>query len=225
MSNDDPQPWGDVGRDVYRELLERRGLDPDTEPSAAPGVDPFWEQAQANLAATIPARFAAACPDTPRVAQWVTRFNHDPRSCPSMLLTGMPGTGKTWQLLGALRAVVEHAAARHRTVPYRMVTHPRLNDLVRVKQDDSHQEALEPFESASLLLLDDLGAGKQTDWNGDCLYRLVDHRWFHSLPTIYATNLSLSALTVAIGERVVSRVVDGYVVPFEGPDRRRGGVR
>jgi DNA replication protein DnaC len=64
----------------------------------------------------------------------------------------------------------------------------------------------------------------QKEWTSDCLYRLIDHRWFHSLPTVYATNLSLVALKEAIGERVVSRVLDGLVVRFTGDDRR-GGVR
>lgn len=225
MTSEDIPSFGEVARDVYRELLERRGLDPETAPEEpAPPLDPFREQAQANLAATIPARFANARADHPTVARWVQRFNADPRTAPSMLLSGVPGTGKTWQLLGALRAVVTFAADHQRVVRYRMVTHPRLNDQLRPKADNSHETALDPYESADLLLLDDLGAGKQTDWTGDCLYRLVDHRWFNSLPTIYATNLGMTALKEAIGERVVSRVADGIVVPFTGTDRR-GGVR
>lgn len=226
-TNDDLAAWGDIGRDVYRELMERRGLNPDRPPRVTdrPEPDPYWDQARANLAATIPARFADARPDHPQVAKWVERFNTDPRSAPSMLLVGKPGTGKTWQMLGALRAVVESAAARQRLVRYRMVTHPRLNDQLRPKADGSHESALEPCESAHLLLLDDLGAGRQSDWAGDCLYRLVDHRWFHSLPTVYATNLGMEALGEAIGDRVLSRIVDGMVVPFTGEDRRRRVAR
>ena len=225
MTTDDIPSWGDLGDEVFRELLGRRGLDPENPPEApATTVDPFREQAEANLATTIPARFAAARADNPKVAEWVRRFNADPHNAPSMLLAGMPGTGKTFQMLGALRAVVTHAADRHRLVRYRMVTHPRLNDKLRPKADDSHETALEPYEEADLLLLDDLGAGRQTDWNADCLYRLVDHRWFNSLPTIYATNLSWTALKEAIGDRVVSRVSDGLVVQFTGPDCR-GGAR
>lgn len=225
MTTDDIPSWGAIGDEVFRDLLGRRGLDPENPPEApAATVDPFREQAEANLAATIPARFAAARADNPRVARWVERYNADPRTAPSLFMFGEPGTGKTFQMLGALRAVVMHAADRQRLVRYRMVTHPRLNDKLRPKADNSHETALDPYEETDLLLLDDLGAGKQTDWTGDCLYRLVDHRWFNSLPTIYATNLDLDALKDAVGDRVVSRVLDGMLVEFTGPDRR-GGAR
>ena len=223
MTND-PASWGEIGQDVYRDMLARRGLHPTTTPQAAPRPepDPYLDNAQASLAATIPARFATAQPDHPQVTRWVREFNTDPRATPSMLLAGPPGVGKTWQMLGALRAVVTHAATNHRLLRYRMVTHPALNDELRPKTDGSHEAALDAYLAADLLLLDDLGAGRQTEWAADCLYRLVDHRWFHGQPTLYATNLDLDELEDTIGNRVMSRVCDSVTVLLDGPDRRAG---
>lgn len=174
----------------------------------------------AVLDARIPVRFAGARVDHPQVAAWVRRYLDNPAGCPSLVLAGNTGTGKTWLCWAALRAAVEGLAASGRRVMWRAVTHPDLNASQRVKADGSHNTALHDFMAAELLMLDDLGAGKNTDWTEDTLYRLVDYRWSHNLPTIYSTNLVPKQLVDTVGERVVSRLGDAVRVQIVGGDRR-----
>lgn len=169
-------------------------------------------------------RFADATADHPEVLTWVQRYLTDPSACPSLVLVGPTGVGKTWQAWGALRAIITTLAASGRGLVWRAVTHPDLNDKLRPKPDGSHAWALDRYLRAELLLVDDLGAGKQTDWTGDSLFRLVDGRWSHQLPTIYSTNLTQQQLADAVGDRVVSRLADSMRVQLCGSDRRWEGA-
>lgn len=178
------------------------------------------EQAAAVLAARIPPRFAVAVVDKAEVGAWVQRYLTDPDGAPSLVLTGPTGVGKTHQAWAAVRAVVEGRARAGKGVRWRATTHPDLNAEMRPKPDGSHAFALEPYLAAELLLFDDLGAGKQSDWTGDSLHRLVDHRWAYRLPTIYSTNLTRRQLIEAVGDRVVSRLADAEHVAIKGGDRR-----
>ena len=213
--------------DEAARILRQRGIDPDDYDLPAREFDPaHWrvEQQELALDAAIPARFAQVEPTLLAVLGWVERFVSDPRRAPSVLLTGPTGSGKSHQAYGALRAAVLRCVTRGRNVTWRAVTHPDLNAELRPRPDGG-SVGLDRYLGADLLLLDDLGAGRQTEWTGDSLHRLVDHRWSNALPTIYTTNLNARDLTAAVGARVVSRVGDGLLVVMEGPDRRRGGGR
>jgi DNA replication protein DnaC len=206
----------------YLEILARRGVDPAlaVEPPPFDPVAHRLENANAVLAATIPGRFADATVTDRTVAEWVNRFLADPATTPSLFLSGATGVGKSWLMWAALRDIMLERARRGEGLAFRATSHPDLNDRLRPKSDGSHGQALDPFLSAELVLLDDLGAGKQSAWTGDSLYRLVDHRWANCLPMIFTTNLPLAALTEAVGDRVVSRLGDAVRVAVRGDDRR-----
>lgn len=73
-----------------------------------------------------------------------------------------------------------------------------------------------------LLLLDDLGAAKTSEWTEELTYRLINHRYEHMLPTLITTNLPTAELRTALGDRVASRLAEMTErVILTGPDRRR----
>jgi len=200
----------------------------DHHASSAPTVDPVEfraSQARAVLASRVPAMFADATVEHPAVADWVRRYLADPTSVRSLLLSGPTGVGKTHHAWALLRQVVEGRAQAGKGLLWRFTSHPGLNDELRPKPDGRHAYALEPYLAAELLVLDDLGAGKQSEWTGDSLHRLVDHRWQHRLVTVYSTNLTAQQLTDAVGDRVVSRLADAERVVIKGDDRRWTGAR
>lgn len=78
------------------------------------------------------------------------------------------------------------------------------------------------FTDPQLLVIDDLGLTKVTEWTLERLYLVVNKRWLDAKPTIVTTNLEPADLKVAIGERTFDRLVHGATaVRFEGDSRRR----
>lgn len=210
--------------EIAAEVVARRGIDLNAQVQEPEPFDPDrfrLAQAEAVLADIIPGRFRDATTTHPVVLGWAERFLTRATGCPSLVLIGEPGTGKTYTAYAVLRAVVIAAVKAGKPVYFKAVRHPDFNDMLRPKQDGSHEHALDPYLSAELLLFDDIGAGKQSDWTADSLYRLVDHRWSEDLPTIYTTNASQGQLATAVGERIVSRLSDATMVLLNGPDRRK----
>lgn len=68
---------------------------------------------------------------------------------------------------------------------------------------DSERE-LAVVSRCSLLVLDDLGAAKASDWTEEITYRLVNRRYNHMLPTLITTNLRIGDLRAYLGDRVAS---------------------
>jgi DNA replication protein DnaC len=178
------------------------------------------EQAREVLSRRIPARFVNARADNPQVARWAAQFVADPTGARSLLISGPTGTGKTHQCWGAIRAIVEGLATQGRSLDWRATTHPDMNSDLRPKVDGSHHGVLERLMRVDLLMLDDLGAGKSTDWTEDTLYRLIDHRWSNNRPTMFSTNLPPKTLANTVGERIMSRLGDAIKVAITGEDRR-----
>ena len=89
----------------------------------------------------------------------------------------------------------------------------------------------------TLLLLDDLGAWKMTDWMNDTLFYILNSRYLSKRATLITTNhqdvdkekvMAADSLTrreflvERIGQRLRSRLMEMcVVVPMHGPDFRR----
>lgn len=72
-----------------------------------------------------------------------------------------------------------------------------------------------------LLILDDLGAEKITEWAEETLYAIVNKRYEEMLPTIFTSNLNLEELAGRLGDRIVSRIAGSCdVVELQGKDKR-----
>ncbi len=99
-----------------------------------------------------------------------------------------------------------------------------LEDLRRYyhTQDEETGEQLEAVMKCKLLIIDDIGAEKPTDWVTERLLSIINTRVNNQLSTIYTSNLSIEQLKNTLGVRVASRIL-GTVEEIElfGVDRRR----
>lgn len=72
-----------------------------------------------------------------------------------------------------------------------------------------------------LLILDDIGAEKPSEWVRETLFLLVNHRYEHKLPTIMTTNCAMDELDTKLGGRIVSRISEvSTCIKYEDIDRR-----
>lgn len=77
-------------------------------------------------------------------------------------------------------------------------------------------------KAPKLLLLDDIGAERPSDWVRERLYSLINFRSANKLSTIYTSNCSPEDLELSLGARCSSRILgDSLIVNFKGIDRRR----
>lgn len=212
----------------HREILERlariSGLslaELTAEPVAKPApFDPAAHRvrcASAALDALLPSRYRHVAVQHPRVQDWIRDAQNGGTG--SLLLAGPIGRGKTCEAYGALRSVVlERAAIGPRSPSWATATHAALNDAARPGNG-----GIREFLAADLVLIDDLGAARVTEWNADVLYQVIDTRWANERPVIATTNLDPDELSAMIGERLVDRIFGmcSRIVHLDGPVSRR----
>jgi DNA replication protein DnaC len=178
--------------------------------------------------AAVPPRYRHATATVPAVQAWADLVAADPTTAGSLLLTGTTGTGKTHQAYGALRRIAEAGPSVYEI---RATTAADMYGLLRPKGSErGAEEELRRLARVPLLVLDDLGSAKATEWTEEVTYRLINERYNACRPTLYTSNLPARSdgapdLASALGERIVSRLSqDTTVVPMTGPDRRRSAA-
>jgi DNA replication protein DnaC len=218
------------------ELAERHPHTPagpiDDEPTPdEPGHPEYHRRRRAEWAlsrwtAATPPRYRQATTTHPDIQQWADNVGTDPETAGSLLLTGTTGTGKTHQAYGALRRIAEAGPHRYEIIA---TTAADMYGLLRPKGSERGTEAeLTRLARIPLLLLDDLGSAKASEWTEEVTYRLINERYNACLPSIYTSNLPATSpdgrdITSALGERIASRLSqDTHVVAITGPDLRRG---
>lgn len=132
--------------------------------------------------------------------QWLDRDFPNNRG---MVISGSVGRGKTG--LAVALAYIVHMQG-HRV---RIGTFTEILDEMRPKAGNSDKET-EPADmyKPKLLVLDDLGTQKMTEFVEERLFAIIDGRHQRTLPTIITTNLGLPELKKQFGDRVVSRIVE-----------------
>jgi DNA replication protein DnaC len=167
----------------------------------------------------VPARYERAQVELPELQEWLKAIARgvlkpDRLSTgPSLIISGGVGVGKTFQLYAARMALFNADLP----VTWTITTAADLNGNLR--KFDEHDAA--EYARAAILAIDDLGANTQTAFNAENLYRIINHRYEHMLPTLITTNLDAEALELVVGERIASRLGEmcGLAV-MEGSDRR-----
>jgi DNA replication protein DnaC len=141
----------------------------------------------------------------------------------SLVLFGRTGTGKTHPAYGAVFDLAL-SGVRCRWLVLKAV---KLFKLLEPRHGIDHEAEFERISTAGVLVLDDIGAHKSSEWRDETLTRLIDERYEDGRPTLYITNLTAKEFDQLVGERVASRLAEcASELVIGGPDRRRqGGVR
>jgi len=163
----------------------------------------------------IPPRFLAATATHPDIAAWCEAFGP---SSPSLLILGPVGTGKTYQAFGAIRTL----AAKGVTTGWHADTAPGLLASLRPRADADSEGEYRKIAAVPLLLLDDVGAAKASEWTEEILYRLINDRYEAMLPGLFTSNIPAAELRAVLGDRIASRLAEMCQrVVLRGSDRRR----
>lgn len=131
------------------------------------------------------------------------RFDDYPSS---LMLWGNPGSGKSH--LAA--AVANELMKRGKTVIFQSV--PELLSRIRATYNDdakeTEAEVITALTQCDLLILDDLGSEKISEWVLDTLFRIVDGRYRSKKHTMVTTNLDPAELPQAMSVRIADRLIE-----------------
>lgn len=241
----EPMSLGEAGADrIARRIaaaLEARGIPPveggpiEDRPVNEPGDPEFHRQRRAEWAlkrweAATPYRYQQAVSSHPGVREWTHRVATEPRSAGFLLLNGPFGTGKTHEAYGALRLIANSGPERYEFIA---ITAPDMYALLRPGGSERGTEyEVKRLKKIPLLLIDDLGTEKITEFTEEATYRLLNERYNESLPTLITSNLEADSrdekgvrqgpdLTTTLGTRITDRLRQmTTVIGMEGPSRR-----
>ena len=158
-----------------------------------------------------------------------------------LLLTGSIGVGKTHLAVGILQALVAERGATGLFYDYRDLL-KQIQNSYNAQVRQTELEILAPVFEAEVLVLDELGASKPTDWVWDTVAHILNTRYNDRRTTIITTNyanlpplgmdsasgnspraaMREETLGDRIGERMRSRLQEMcVVVEMQGDDFRQ----
>lgn len=154
-----------------------------------------------------------------------------------IMMCGPVGIGKT----GLLWATARECAHKTRTPPTWEIAGDLLSKIRHTYNSpdgaETEHQIINRFARAPLLLLDDLGVEKESDWADGIFLRLLGDRHLRELPTLITTNWMEQGLMLEgeycgvpledrIGTRLYDRLHESVVlVEMFGESRRRGKGR
>ena len=163
-------------------------------------------------------------------------FNDDGRK--GLLISGTIGVGKTHLAVGVLSRLVQEFGVKGLFCDYRELL-KNIQNSYNPQVQTTELELLKPVFAAELLILDDLGAQKPSEWHWDTVALILNTRYNDKQRTIITTNYpnkpagggekndaekAARELTLGdrIGDRMLSRLAE-MCTPIEmiGVDFRR----
>ncbi len=149
---------------------------------------------------------------------YAARFDDMLAKNQGLLLYGGVGTGKTFAAACIANELLE------RGISVVMTSFVRVLERLQ-RFDDAERELLDKMNAAKLLIIDDLGAERSTDYALEKVYRVVDERSRVRLPMILTTNLDLNELMSTSDvryDRIYDRILEMcYPVRFTGQSWRK----
>lgn len=104
-----------------------------------------------------------------------------------LLFMGPSGTGKTHLAIAILNSITRAKGHSGLYVNFSDLL-MKIQSTFRTDSDASKEDVLEPYAEAELLVLDELGATRPTDFARDMLYALLNTRYNNRRVTICTTN-------------------------------------
>jgi DNA replication protein DnaC len=153
-----------------------------------------------------------------------------------LLFTGSAGVGKTHLAVAVLQELVTGKGARGQFWDFHSLIR-EIKNSYNPETRTTELQVLEPVIEIDVLLLDDLGAWKMTDWMVDTLFYILNGRYMAKRATLITTNFQDAAPEVArkddsprrreylverIGAPLRSRLMEmSLVIDITGDDYRQ----
>ncbi|HRT03229.1 MAG TPA: ATP-binding protein [Candidatus Diapherotrites archaeon] len=153
-----------------------------------------------------------------RVNEYIKDFQIENRKLQKgICFYGVPGSGKTF-----LTCAILISLKNTKGIKCKFIT---ISDLLTIGRQeliiDKNISEINKIKNIELLVLDNLGTEKVTEWVEEFLSAFIDYRYRNCLTTLYTTDYLLKDLitrfsSFIIGERIVSRIKQSCYIANTG---------
>lgn len=139
------------------------------------------------------------------VRSYAEHFDDHYRKGTGLILSGLPGTGKSHLAGAVLQALLPKHVGLYVTCLglIRMV-----RSTWRKDSEQSESEVLQTLADVPLLVIDEIGVQYGTEGEQTLLFELLDSRYRAMQPTILLTNQDKTGLKTFVGDRTFDRLVE-----------------
>ena len=193
------EPWcqqcAQTHRSEYAPIIAKWVMENASEVLKGMGVPSAYQSCSFK---TFEAKTKEQCQALRLSKEWVTSTTH------GLFLCGRCGTGKTHLAIGALLAM----RARCFTGQFVSALEVLLKCRNSFRSGDGPEELLDGYSRTSVLLLDDLGAEKPTEFSREILSLIVDRAYREESNLIVTSNFDFEGLAKRIDDRTADRLVE-----------------
>ncbi len=137
----------------------------------------------------------------------------------NLFITGRSGVGKTVLAAGIAKKCIKNQ------LPFKWISYPafimELQNLYRDEKESPFEKAEEVANFSGVLIVDDLGANKATEWVRQITYYIINEREQRMLPIVLTSNFSLEEIAEQIDSRISSRIAGVCKsIKLSGKDKR-----
>jgi DNA replication protein DnaC len=135
----------------------------------------------------------------------------------NIYLSGLTGSGKTILACATLLEIAKESFLEPQQAKFKsfaFISVPEFFEDLKAtfKQDNKTKELLDSYKEVDLLILDDIGIDKCSEWVLSILYLLINYRYEFLKQTIYTCNLNKNELALKLtDDRIISRINNNSV--------------
>jgi DNA replication protein DnaC len=157
-----------------------------------------------------------------KVKEWADAFRSHLDTGLSLVMLGDVGTGKNHLSAAAVNHIIENFT---QTCYATSITGVflEIKDSYRDRSPISETQILDKLINVDLLVLDELGLHKGTDFEFEKINWIINERMNLLKPFIMLSNLSWQELTTMAGDRLADRIADCELIQFVWPSFRGKG--